>query len=186
MRDPKIPDPKEAVPFGEALKAFRKRESAGQGVIADLCGVSQGLVSHWESGAMPIAPACYEKLCALSPDLAAALPPEFTTRSGRPTKAETRKPAAAKAPVPPKANGSNGHRAAPLDGLRLAARALGIVGPLTITVDDAESEVRVGAEQWPGASPDEAVETARKALDDRLRDLLRRVEAARASLGGAL
>ena len=43
---PVIPDPKEAVPFGEALKAFRKRESAGQGVIADLCGVSQGLVNR--------------------------------------------------------------------------------------------------------------------------------------------
>ena len=76
-------------------------------------------------------------------------------------------------------------RALPLDGLRRAARALGITGPISVVVDDAASEVIAGASTWRGVSPDEAVETARAELDRRLREKRDEMIAALNALGGA-
>lgn len=188
---PLIPPPAKApettvepspVTFGEALRAYRKRERVNQSVVAGLCGVDQSTISGWEGGAV-VPEAQYRKLCELSPDIAAAIPPSFTARPGRP-RSEPRPVVVPLKPVE-KANGHD-HRPRPLEGLRRAARALGMKGAITITLDDGASEVRVGEESWgSGPDADAAVETARKALAERLADLIRMATEARAELGGA-
>ena len=71
-----------------------------------------------------------------------------------------------------------------LEGLLRAAHALGIKGPLTVTVDDGGTTVQVGEECWPGTY-DGAVETARAALDARLGEMLRALTEARSALGAS-
>lgn len=188
---PLIPPPAKApettvepspVTFGEALRAYRKRERVNQSVIAGLCGVDQSTISNWESGAV-VPDGHYRKLCELAPEIAAATPPTFTVRPGRP-RSEPRPVVVPFKPVE-KVNGHD-HRPRPLEGLRRAARALGMKGQITITLDDGASEVRVGEESWgSGPDADAAVETARKALAERLADLIRMATEARAELGGA-
>lgn len=89
-------------------------------------------------------------------------------------------------PTPPS---TNGHAAvAPmtsLTGLRKAARALRIDGDVVVTGRDDGATVTIGAESWPGADEDEAVASARRDLDGRLRQLRRQLEDALTSLGGA-
>lgn len=184
---PKPPTPKTTT-FGAALKEARKEEGVTQAFVAEMCGVVQNLVSLWETDKVPMASDCYGKLKEIFPALKDVPPPEFARKKARPGLKPAGAPPAAPEPapaaLPPKV--VNGHRhALPLAGLRLAARALGIVGPVTVTIDDSATDVRVGDGTWTMPAPDEAVEAARGALDERLRELLGQIEAARQSLAGA-
>ena len=85
--------------------------------------------------------------------------------------------------VPPVAHAA---RPLPLDGLRRAARALGITGPIAVIVDDGESRVTAGVYTWPGTGPDEAVESARADLDKRLKEKRAKMEAERIEMEAAI
>jgi hypothetical protein len=81
----------------------------------------------------------------------------------------------------------NGHAVvAPLTSLLRAARALGIKDDLHVAVTDAGVEVKLGSEKWTGATDEEATTAARRAMDERLGALLRRVTEARQLLGLAI
>lgn len=173
--------------FGEALKAARVAAGHSQADVGAVCEVDQATVSQWEQRGRATQPEHYAALLQLFPALATAPKPPFATRAwGRVKKPAVSLVPALPAPMAPVAVLKPvGRVAPPLSGLLRAARALGISGKLTVTVDDAESQVCVGAELWTGTSPDAAVETARAALDERLGVAMRRMEEARASLAGA-
>jgi hypothetical protein len=85
--------------------------------------------------------------------------------------------------LPVKANGHSHHRP-PLEALLRAARAVGIVGDITVTVNEHGTTVRVGEEVFSGAF-DDAVERARAVLVERLREQARLANERLAELGAA-
>ena len=197
-----------AIPFGDALEVERKALKLSQAAVGDLVGVSQSAGASWEAGGSVPEP-CYLALVDNFPKLVTAQRPAWATRYNRlgkkygaPANGHNGNGHAVHVggvtvttfpqcpdveivpPVAPKVNGHN-HRPPPLEGLLRAARALGVKGPLTVTVDDDGTTVQVGDEKWPGTY-DGAVETARAALDLRLANMLRTLTEARSALGGAL
>ena len=201
-----------ALPFGDALEVERKALKLSQAAVGDLVGVSQSAVASWEAGGSVPEP-CYLALVDSFPNLANAQRPAWATRynrlgkkNGAPTNGhngnghalpagvtvttfparpdvevrDTRTAAPVAVVVPPVA------RPLPLDGLRRAARALGITGPIAVIVDDGESKVTAGQFTWPGAGPDEAVESARADLDKRLKEKRAKMEAERIEMEAAL
>jgi transcriptional regulator with XRE-family HTH domain len=178
--------------FGRALKAERKAAGHSQGDVGAVTDADQSQVCAWEKGGR-MQPEQHEALLQLFPALATVPKPPFATRAwGRVKKPAVRLVPALPAPenLPPithfaaKVQPSTGAKFS-LSGLRKAARALGITGPVNVIGDDHESQVSVGGEVWKGVNEDAAVETARAALDERLGVAMRRMEEARASLAGA-
>jgi DNA-binding transcriptional regulator YdaS (Cro superfamily) len=56
-------------PFQDAstcLKAYRDRLGLNQGELADLLGVSQGLISHWETRRLRVSPAMAKHIEAIT------------------------------------------------------------------------------------------------------------------------
>lgn len=197
--------------FGQALHLARRAGRHSQVDVAAVCDVEQSMVSRWELGS-PLQRDHYEKLLELFPVLKTAAVPQFATRSG-PGKRKSGTNGAhvavggvsvttfaprpdvevrdtRKTPTPPVAvivpSMAHAARPLPLDGLRRAARALGVTGPIAVIVDDGASKVTAGDLTWHGTGPDEAVETARAALDKRLRDLRTEMEAKRIEMEAAL
>ena len=173
-------------PFRDGLRAEVKRSGTTHRTLADTIGVSPGLVDLWTCGGR-VAPDHYEALLVLFPELARCGKPEFTLRKMRRDVVPPAQPAPiaapAVAPVAPPPTEPVKPRPASLADLRRAALALGVTGRIALEVDES-STVMIGAEKWHGATPEDAMEDARRALDGRLGDLLRRVEEARAMLGG--
>jgi hypothetical protein len=195
-------------PFHVMLREERNAARLSQAAVGELCSASTPLVGQWERG-NPIAADCVPKLLSLFPRLATAAPPTIARPKDRaglqvapavavgsvtvttfPQRPDVEVRDARKVPTPPVAvlvpPVAHAARPLPLDGLRRAARALGITGPIAVIVDDGASKVTAGDLTWHGAGPDEAVETARAALDKRLRDLRTEMEAKRIEMEAAL
>lgn len=180
-----------ALPFGKALAAERKALGLSQGETGALAGASQSAVSHWECGGAVPAP-CYAALVDNFPNLAKAQKPTMATRFNRlgatgsaPSEPVTPPAVEVRPATPVEPPKPTTPRPLPLDGLRRAARALGITGPISVIVDDGASKVTAGESTWHGAGPDEAVETARAALDGMLRAKRDEMQAALNALGAA-
>lgn len=188
-----VPSPA-PITFGAWLRQKRNDLGATQAEAGKLFGVSGALYGDWEAEDSAVA---HDHLAAIL-DLYGAPPahvgppraPRREWRKGRPSYvgratyvAPSRAPlpvvAAVATPAPPSVAGPK----APMAGLRRAARALGYTGSLSITIEieDGSAVVRVGDEQWPGASPDDAVDNARKALGAKLAELLQRAQEAQAA-----
>ena len=181
------PDPRPM--FHVGLRHEIEASGNSRRLVAETIGVSSALVDQWAVGHR-VAADHYEALLLLFPALKDCAKPDFTTRNrsrGNTPQASPAMPAPVEAPVPAMSPPTEcaKPRPAPLAGLLRAARALGMTGKVSLEIDDVETVVVVGAERWQGATPDDAVEVARQSLDGRLGDLLRRVEEARAMLGGA-
>lgn len=195
-------------PFHVMLREERNAARLSQAAVGELCSASTPLVGQWERG-NPIAADCVPKLLSLFPRLATATPPTVARPKDRaglqvaptvaaggvtvttfPQRPDVEVRDARKVPTPPVAvlvpPVAHAARPLPLDGLRRAARALGITGPIAVIVDDGASKVTAGDLTWHGIGPDEAVETARAALDKRLRDLRTEMEAKRIEMEAAL
>lgn len=175
--------------FGQALVAARRAGQHSQRDVAAVCDTDQGIVSRWEHD-LPIQPAHYAKVLELFPSLSAGPAPRLAKNPGPGKPRTVPIPTAPPAPTPPVAvlvpPMAHAARPLPLDGLRRAARALGITGPIAVIVDDGESKVTAGQFTWPGAGPDEAVESARADLDKRLKEKRAKMEAERIEMEAAL
>lgn len=190
-----VPDPPPApITFGEWLRKKRDELKATQTEAGRLFGVSGALYGDWEAEEGAVA---RDHLAAIldlygTPPAHVGQPkaPQREWRHGRPayvgrSTAAVQTPAARPVPAPAAivAPAPVGPKAPPMAGLRRAARALGYTGSLSITVaiDDGASVVCVGDERWPGPTPDDAVDTARKALGAKLAELLQRAQEAQAA-----
>lgn len=190
---PTAPSPA-PITFGEWLREKRDELKATQTEAGRLFGVSGALYGDWEAEEGAVA---RDHLAAIL-DLYGTPPahvgppkaPQREWRHGRPayvgrSTAGARAPAAQPVPAPAAivAPAPVGSKAPPMAGLRRAARALGYTGSLSITVEieDGSAVVCVGDERWPGPSPDDAVDTARKALGAKLAELVQRAQEAKAA-----
>jgi hypothetical protein len=189
---PKPADPPRptAITFGAWLKSCREQSKATSVTVAATLGVSDSLLYGWESERMPIARDHLAKVYDLygkPPAHVAA--PQLTQRQQR--RDQMPEPVAIQVPpvaTPPKVNGHAVNGKAhhpPLLGLLRAARALKIAGPVTITINDAQTTIEIGEECFPGALPDEAVAAAREHLNGKLAEQVRAAQAALAELGAS-
>lgn len=184
-------------PFHVMLREEREAAGDTQTTLAGVCNASKAMPGHWEAG-KPIAPDCVEKLLTLYPRLATAAPRLVARAVARPSlkgqatvhvggvsvttypqRPDVEVQDTCKAPTPPVAvlvpPATSKPRLAPLEGLLRAARALGITGKVVVEVDDAGTRVLVGQDEWTG-NYDDAVETARAALESRLDDAEREAD----------
>ncbi len=174
----------EPITYGAWLRSQRGDTSAVE--VGKILGVSDSLVVGWEREQCGIAHDHLASLTALYGEAPEhVLPPKAPLRA-RHAPRPTSLPVAAPIELPTPY--SNGHVAiaplASLKGLRKAARALRIAGDVVVTGRDDGATVTIGDESWPGADEDEAVATARRDLDGRLRALRSQLEEAITSLGG--
>lgn len=51
--------------FRDKLKALRRQKNLNQATLAEMCGVTQGSVSHWENGRAYPEMSIAHKLCAI-------------------------------------------------------------------------------------------------------------------------
>jgi hypothetical protein len=182
-------------PFYIMLREERRAAGLTQAAVGELCSASTAAVVAWEAG-RPIAADCVKTLLSLFPRLETAAPPVTARPKGRaglastvhvggvsvttyPQRPDVEVQDTRKAPTPPVAvlvpPVTSKPRLAPLEGLLKAARALGITGKVVVEVDDAGTRVLVGQDEWTG-NYDDAVETARAALESRLDDAEREAD----------
>lgn len=190
---PALAPPPAPITFGAWLRQKRNEMGSTQAEAGKLFGVSGALYGDWEAEDSAVA---RDHLAAIldlygTPPAHVGQPkaPQREWRNGRPayvgrSTVTVQAPAAQPVPAPAAiAAPAPAGPKAPMAGLRRAARALGYTGSLSITVEieDGSAVVCVGAERWPGPTPDDAVDTARKALGAKLAELVQRAQEAQAA-----
>lgn len=182
--------------YGETVASGREKAGLSQVEFAELLGISRGHLRQIEGGNRAPSRDLHIKIVGMLPDVAKVTVAFAARPRGRAVAAQhaaltSRAAATPLAPVqvppvlalPVKANGHSHHRP-PLEALLRAARAVGIGGNITVTVNEQGTTVRVGEEVFSGAF-DDAVEKARGVLVDRLREQARRTSELLAELAGA-
>ena len=182
--------------YGETVASGREKAGLSQVEFAELLGISRGHLRQIEGGNRAPSRDLHIKIVGMLPDVAKVTVAFAARPRGRAVAAQhaalTRRVVAtplAPVQVPPilalpvKTNGHSHHRP-PLEALLHAARAVGIVGDITVTVNEHGTTVRVGEEVFSGAF-DDAVERARAVLVERLREQARLANERLAELGAA-
>jgi hypothetical protein len=80
--------------FGKTLRACRVEDRSSVGDLADLLGISEGLVYRIEIDDVPVARDIYQRIVELYPKCGEAEPPPFTKGTARNPRVGTRKPVA--------------------------------------------------------------------------------------------
>jgi len=182
--------------YGETVASGREKAGLSQVEFAELIGISRGHLRQIEGGNRAPSRDLHIKIVGMLPDVAKVTVAFAARPRGRAVAAQhaaltSRAAATPLAPVqvppvlalPVKANGHSHHRP-PLEALLRAARAVGIGGNITVTVNEQGTTVRVGEEVFSGAF-DDAVEKARGVLVGRLREQARLANERLAELGAA-
>lgn len=182
--------------YGETVASGREKAGLSQVEFAELIGISRGHLRQIEGGNRAPSRDLHIKIVGMLPDVAKVTVAFAARPRGRAVAAQhaaltSRAAATPLAPVqvppvlalPVKANGHSHHRP-PLEALLRAARAVGIGGNITVTVNEQGTTVRVGEEVFSGAF-DDAVEKARGVLVGRLREQRRLADERLAELGAA-